>query len=240
VIRRFLGALQFLTLLPVRAVTVAPGEAAVFFPLVGALLGTAAAVLFFIMQPFWGSSLAALHTVAALIGMTGALHEDGLADVADAFRAGRSRERIMAILKDSRIGVYGALALIVSIVLRWQAILSAQINVAFGLTSSLAISRAALVLLAFITPSVGEGLGASFVRFLSARIVAVVLAQAFFFAAFCGWRGVVMLLGSGLVVALARLYFLRRLGGINGDCLGATSQVVETVNLMVLAWRHSS
>jgi adenosylcobinamide-GDP ribazoletransferase len=146
----------------------------------------------------------------------------------------------MAILKDSRIGVYGALALMISILLRWQALVSAQINVAFGLASSLAISRAALVVLAFITPPVGEGLGASFVRFLSARIVAVVLAQALFFAGFCGWRGMAMLVGSGLVVALAHLYFLRRLGGVNGDCLGATCQAVETVNLMVLAWRHSS
>lgn len=239
-IRRFLGALQFLTLLPIRAETTAPGEAAVFFPLVGALLGAAASVLFVMTQPLWGSSLAALLAVAALVGMTGALHEDGLADVADAFRAERSRERIMAILKDSRIGVYGALALALSILLRWQALLSPQINVAFALSSSLAISRAALVVLAFLTPSVGEGLGASFVRFLSTRIVAVVLAQALFFAAFCGWRGVAMLVGSGLVVALARSYFLRRLGGVNGDCLGATCQAVETVNLMVLAWRHSS
>lgn len=239
-IRRFRGALQFLTVLPIRARTSAPGEAAVFFPLVGALLGAVGGGTFLIVQRFWNSSIAALLAITVLIGATGALHEDGLADVADAFRAGRSRERIMAILKDSRIGVYGALALILSLALRWQSLVGFQVNPAWGLAVSLAISRSSLVCLAFFAPAVGEGLGASFANFLSAKAMTVVLAQAFLCAAVCGWRGMAMLLASGLVVVLARSYFLRRLGGVNGDCLGATCQAVETVNLMVLAWRHSS
>jgi adenosylcobinamide-GDP ribazoletransferase len=240
VIRRFKGALQFLTVLPILGRTSAPGEAATFFPIVGALLGAAAGALFLMTQRFLGPSLAAFIAVAGLIGITGALHEDGLADVADAFRAGRSRERIMTILKDSRIGVYGALALIVSFGLRWQSLISCRVNAVLGLAASLALSRSVLVVLAFATPVAGEGLGASFTNFLSARIVAAVLVQALLYPLLCGWRGVPMVLASGLVVLLARSYFLRRLGGVNGDCLGATCQAAETVNLMVLAWRHSS
>lgn len=239
-IRRFLGALQFLTLAPIRRETTHPGEAAVFFPLIGALLGATAGLVFYAAQSFWGSSLAAMLAIITLAGMTGGLHEDGLADVADAFRAGRSRERIMAILKDSRIGVYGALALIVSFALRWQALLSSQVNAVLALTASLAVSRSVLVLLASVTPVAGEGLGASFAGFLSVKVVVAVLVQAVLFAAFCSWRGAGMLLASGLVVVVARLYFLRRLGGVNGDCLGAACQIAETVNLMILAWRHSS
>ena len=232
--------MQFLTLLPITVPTSGPGEAAVFFPLVGALLGTIAGVLFLMAQRFFDPSIAALIAIAGLIGMTGALHEDGLADVADAFRAGRSREKIMAILKDSRIGVYGALALIVSFTLRWQSLIRFQVNVILGLAASLAVSRSALVLLAFSTPAVGEGLGASFTSFLSARTAAAVLAQALLFAFLCGWRGILILFTSGLAIVLARSYFVRRLGGANGDCLGATCQVVETMSLMVLAWQHSS
>ena len=239
-IRRLRGAVQFLTLLRIFVPTSAPGEAAVFFPLVGALLGAAAGALFLLAQRFFNSSIAALIAIATLIAITGALHEDGLADAADAFRSGRSREKIMAIMKDSRIGVYGALALIVSFALRWQALMRFQVNAISGLVVSLAVSRSALVLLAFCTPAIGEGLGASFTNLLSARIVAAVLAQALALSFLCGWRGVLILFTSGLTIVLARSYFLRRLGGVNGDCLGAVCQAVETVNLMVLAWRHSS
>jgi adenosylcobinamide-GDP ribazoletransferase len=240
VIRRFLGALQFLTVLPLRVQTSTPGEAAVFFPVVGVLLGVTAGAMFLIAQRFLSSSIAALLAISGLVAMTGALHEDGLADVADAFRTGRSRERIMTILKDSRIGAYGALALIVSFALRWQSLVGFQVNAALGLAVSLAVSRSALVLLAFLVPSVGGGLGASFASFLSARIVVAVLAQALLCTVFCGWRGAAMLLASGITVLLARSYFMQRLGGVNGDCLGATCQAVETVNLMILAWQHSS
>ncbi len=239
-IRRLGGALQFLTVLPISVPTSAPGEAAVFFPLVGALLGAAGGAVFLIAQELLDPSLAALIAIAGLIGMTGALHEEGLADVADAVRAGRSRERMIAILKDSRIGAYGALALIVSFALRWQSLISIQVNVVGGLAASLAVSRSVLVLLAFFTPSIGEGLGASFKNFLSARVVLAVTAQALLCSFLCGWRGVFILFASGLTTLLARSYFLRRLGGLNGDCLAATCQAAETVNLMVLAWRHSS
>jgi adenosylcobinamide-GDP ribazoletransferase len=239
VIRRFKGAVQFLTVLPILGRTSAPGEAAVFFPIVGALLGAGAGALFLVAQRFLGPSLAALIATAALIGITGALHEDGLADVSDAFRAGRSREQTMEILKDSRIGVYGALALIISVGLRWQSLILCQVNAALGLSASLALSRSVLVVLAFSTPVAGEGLGASFTSSLSARTVIAVLAQALLCAVFCSWHGVLMLLASGSVMLLARSYCLRRLGGVNGDCLGATCQAAETVNLIVLAWRHS-
>src|SRR4051794_5626236 len=134
--------------------------------------------MFLIAQRFLSSSIAALLAISGLVAMTGALHEDGLADVADAFRAGRSRERIMIILKDSRIGAYGALALIVSFALRWQSLVGFQVNAALGLAVSLAVSRSVLVLLAFLAPSVGAGLGVSFASFLSERIVVAVLAQA--------------------------------------------------------------
>ena len=200
----------------------------------------AAGALFLLVQILFDPSIAALIALGALIVTTGALHEDGLADAADAFRSGRSREKIMAIIKDSRIGVYGALALIISFALRWQSLMRLQVNPIAGLAVSLAVSRSTLVLLAFVTPAIGEGLGSSFTSFLSMRVVVAVLAQALAFSFLCGWRAILLLLTGGLMVAAARIYFLRRLGGVNGDCLGAVCQTVETVNLLVLAWRHSS
>ena len=184
--------------------------------------------------------IAALLALAALLLVTGCLHEDGLADVADAIRAGRSREKMLAILKDSRIGTYGAVALLISVVLRWQALVNGGVNPVYALAAALAVSRGVMVVLAGITPACGEGLGRAFADAISPRVVAAVIAQAAAFSLLAGWAyAVAMLLSSGLIVMLARTWFMRRLGGVNGDCLGATCQVVETVNMVILTWQSS-
>jgi adenosylcobinamide-GDP ribazoletransferase len=239
-IPRFLGALQFLTLLPTRRSTASPGDSALFFPLVGALLGAlSAAVLYAATAPL-GPSIAALLAIAVLLLATGGLHEDGLADAADAFRAGRSRDKIFAILNDSRIGTYGALALIVSLLLRWQSLLRFKKLPLVGLTAALALSRASMVLLGAMAPPAGDGLGALFVKQISRRAAWAAALQAILVAVLVGylmgWKpAVVMIAADFLIIQLARAYFVRRLGGVNGDCLGATCQVVETMNLIVLA-----
>ena len=163
----------------------------------------------------------------------------GRSRVADAFRAGRTRERIMEILKDSRIGTYGALAIVFSITVRWQCLARCRINPVLGLASSLALSRSVLVLTAFATPRAGEGLGAAFGSGLSNGAAIAVSAQMLVFASFCAWRGLAMLLSSALCVVLVRRYFVLRLGGANGDCLGAVSQIVEGLNFVILAWQPS-
>src|SRR5947208_15930307 len=115
---RFLAAVQFLTIVP--AAGGGPACAgAIFFPLVGALIGLAAGGVRILAGKIFPAPIAGLLALGMLIAITGALHEDGLADVFDAFRAGRSPERIQAILKDSRIGVYGAVALVMTLLMRW-------------------------------------------------------------------------------------------------------------------------
>src|SRR3954471_15815666 len=119
-IGRLLGAIQFLTVVPIPGQTAIPGRAAPFFPLIGAALGATCGLVFEVCQKPLGGSLAALTAISAAIILSGGLHEDGLADVADALRAGRSREKMLAILKDSRIGAYGAVVLVLCICIRWQ------------------------------------------------------------------------------------------------------------------------
>jgi adenosylcobinamide-GDP ribazoletransferase len=231
----FLGALQFLTIVPVRGKKSALAKSAIFFPIVGALLGLSAAGVFSVGQP-----IASLMAIVWLMVITGCLHEDGLADVADAFRAGRSRERIMLILKDSRIGTYGAAALVGSTLLRWQALAQCSIAPIRALPAVLALSRASLVVMAHFAPPVGEGLGQEFARGCTRTVTAAVVAQAVAFSFLAGWRlALAMTLANGLTIVLARIYFLRRFGGVNGDCLGATCILVETVNLVILTWRPS-
>lgn len=243
-IKRWLGALQFLTVLPIRGSTAANGDAAVFFPLAGALLGASAGMVLLACSPGLGRPLSAWLALAWLVAITGCVHEDGLADVADAVRAGRSREKMMQILKDSRIGVYGAIALIVTIAVRRQALAQSAVNPVAGLAAALALSRASMVGLAALAPPAGTGLGQAFAAACSRNVLVMVAAQSIALAGlaaiFTGWRSAAaMVLATAAIVWVARFYFTRRLGGVNGDCLGATCQIVETVNLVILAWHPS-
>jgi adenosylcobinamide-GDP ribazoletransferase len=216
-----LGAVQFLTAVPVRAETALPGQAAVWFPLVGAAIGLAAI-------PLWH-----LHPLAAVLGwilLTGGLHEDGLADSADAFRAGRPVDRTLAILKDSRIGTFGAIAVVFSICGRWQALDHLAVEPWRAFVASHAVSRGVMVLLAFVTPPAGSGLGRLFSQHLTLTAALLVLAQVIAASLLLHPAALPAAL---LVVLAARQYFMARIAGVTGDCLGAACQVVETSILWI-------
>jgi adenosylcobinamide-GDP ribazoletransferase len=243
-VKRLLGALQFLTVAPIHRLTASPGESAIFFPVVGALLGVSGGAVLWLAGAALGRSLGALLALVWLMTVTGSLHEDGLADVADAVRAGRTREKMLEILKDSRIGTYGAMALILSVAVRWQALAQTRVNPVAGLAATLALSRASLVSLAALAPPAGTGMGRAFAADCSRTGLTVVAVQTVAILGLCSvlmdWRyALAMLAASAITILLARAYYLRRLGGVNGDCLGATCQVVEAVNLVILAWQPS-
>jgi adenosylcobinamide-GDP ribazoletransferase len=230
-IARLLGAIQFLTVVAVLGKTAMPSRSAPFFPLIGACLGVIGGSVFELCRTPLGTSLAALIALSVVISLTGGLHEDGLADCADALRAGRTREKMLAIFKDSRIGTYGAIALILVISVRWQAIAHLQVNVMLALASCLSLSRSSAVVLGAITKPVGTGLGAAFSEGLTRATSVSIGVQIVLAAGLCGWRGVPMLIVSCGIVILARGYFTRRLGGVNGDCLGATCLTVESARI---------
>jgi adenosylcobinamide-GDP ribazoletransferase len=230
-----LGAIGFLTILKTPGANVPPGRAAAYFPLIGAGIGAAGGVLFLLASRALPLSIAALITVAFWTIISGVLHEDGLADVADAMRAGRTRERMLAILKDSRVGTFGAVALILSIAARWQAVehLATPAIVVVCLMAH-AVSRAAMVTLAWISRPSGEGLGAAFSSTLTTGPAVAAIVQGVAAAFLLGWRpGLTIVLGAYFIIRGARAYFYRRIGGVNGDCLGATEQLVEIFILVL-------
>lgn len=231
-----LGAIQFLTVIPVRmSRPPAPGATAPWFPIAGALLGVISAALLLAARRMLPGALPELVTLTALVLLTGALHEDGLADCADAFRSGRPRERILAILKDSRIGAFGAIALILSLLARLEALKQIESHLFESLTAALAISRAAQVWLAWTSPPAGEGLGRAFALSLTRRGAHLALLWAALLACALGVWAAPALTGSAGVLLLARSYFVERLGGVTGDCLGAASQLVEIYVLVLCA-----
>lgn len=237
-IDRLLGAVQFLTIIPVRSSTTEPGRSALFFPVVGALLGAIGGLALEALRGWLPVGISTLLILAFWTLVTGGLHEDGFADVVDAFRAWRSPEKIHEILKDSRIGAHGAIALILLTLIRWQSLTSIVLSPVAALAATLAISRTAIVALVWVTPPAGSGSASRFAANLSTATAVAAVAQGFAFAFLPGPIAASWILGaSATVVFLARAWFLRRIGGVTGDCLGATSQVVETICLVLFTCR---
>jgi adenosylcobinamide-GDP ribazoletransferase len=231
--RRLGGAIQFLTVLPVRAGDVSLADSAVFFPLVGAALGAAASGVYVLLAYLLPVPLSSMFALLFLVLATGGLHEDGLADVADAFRAGRTPERIVEILKDSRVGAFGALALIFSIVIRWQALTALGPHSTIDLIAAETLPRTALVVLSHIAKPIGTGLGSAMGTRLSRKVTLIAAAQGVGIALLPGpWLALALLAGTAAIIWMARSYFHRRIGGVTGDCLGATGQLVECFCLL--------
>jgi adenosylcobinamide-GDP ribazoletransferase len=187
-------------------------------------------------------SIAALVTVTFWIAISGVMHEGGLADVADAVRAGRTRERVVSILKDSRIGTYGAVAILLSVLARWQALeYLATPRVLETMIAVQAVPRAAIVAMAWCSRPAGLGLGYALASTLNTPVAVAAMAQGAAAALLCGWRpGLVMIAGSVLIVQASRGWFYLRVGGLTGDCLGFTEQLIEIFILVMFACRSCS
>lgn len=238
---RLVGAVQFLTVLPVPGRGAPPGAAAPFFPVVGAAIGAAGALLLEVLGPVISRELAAAAVLALWAVLTGALHEDGLADCFDAIRKGRSPQRSLEILKDSRIGAFGALALILVSLIRWQGLVQIAAPPLPVLVAAGALGRAAVVALAWTARPAGSATGAQFAARLTTRGALCAIVFALAATAFCGlrlaWTFVSL---TVLIVFAARRFFHARLGGVTGDGLGATCLVVESAILVVASCRPCS
>ncbi len=241
---RFLGAVQFLTVIPVSRSTVPVHESAPFFPLVGAILGLLSALPMALLP--LPAGIEAAITLAIQLLLTGMLHEDGLADIADGVRAGRTREKMFEIIKDSRVGSYGASALCVALILRWQglALIAGHTHSPWRIMTLVAasegLSRCAILWLGLVTPAAKQGMGAYLSGHRGKLTVIASLLQAAFFVSFFDLKVALWLL-SGLIamVAIARYYFMLRLGGVVGDCFGALQQACVIYCLVVYAWPKS-
>ncbi len=238
----FLFALQFLTRLPVPPLAGwGPdrlARAARWFPAVGALVGVVAGAVYALAAQALPPLAAASLAVAAGMALTGALHEDGLSDTLDGLGGGATRERALEIMRDSRIGAYGAAGLGLSLLLRAAAI--AALPPAAGLAALVAAhvaGRAGVVLAMDLAPyarpsGAGSGAAAGLPRGTLAVALALAAAICALAAGFAGVWALSLALLLGWAV-LRRL--VRRLGGWTGDGLGAVEQVGEIAALCLLS-----
>lgn len=238
------NAISFSTILPFGpAKPVSDGDVARAgwaLPMAGLLVGiTGAAVYWIAREVGLTSGPAAMLALAATVLFTGAMHEDGFADTADGFGGGRTRERKLEIMRDSRIGTYGACALIGSLTLRWSALeaIGEPKSIAAALSVAHAAARAGLpAFMWLIPPARSDGLSAG-----AGRPPERSAALAFALGALClifgfgpskAMIGVILLSLVGLMLAWLAT---RQVGGQTGDILGAFEQIGEIAILLMAA-----
>lgn len=240
-------ALGLLTRLPLPASafppadTRLPAQAAWAYPLVGLVVAGAAVIVAGLLGSFGlPASVQALFVLVVSVLLTGAMHEDGLADCADGFWGGWTIERRLEIMKDSQIGTYGVIALILTLLLRWQligALIGAGVLAATLIPAAM-ISRAAMVwIMARLPHARDKGLSRQTGTPPRAALIGAAL---FGILAALGTAGWLLVILASIVVTVAMGALARaKIGGQTGDVLGATQQVVElgillTVSAMIL------
>ena len=229
----FLGAVAFLTRVPVGA-RVADDEAIArtvpWFPVVGFLIGVAVACVYAAGSVVLPRLVASSLAIGAGLLLTGAFHEDGLGDVADAFGGGATRSDVVRILHDPRQGTFGVVALTVSLLVRAAALASRGPWAALAaVPAAHSLSRAAAVaLMITVPPSPDAALGAAYVRALrrGPALVGSAAGLALASLAIGVWAGPAAAV-AGAAALVVGLLARRKLGGISGDVLGAAQQVGE-------------
>ena len=246
--RDFLNALRFMTIFPVPSSDTATApdwlsRCAKYFPAVGICIGLVSAVVLLLAGSIWSPVIAALLAVAASLVVSGALHEDGLADTADGFGGGWSVEKRLAIMKDSRIGAYGALALMFGVALRVTAL--AELPLWTGAAALIAAHAAARITPAFVMnalPYAGDT-AAMKVSYADAPVstndmgfALIVVACALVPLTLISFLSMISGLVLGAILAAAMALWARKLiDGYTGDVLGAIEQLFEIGFLLGVA-----
>jgi adenosylcobinamide-GDP ribazoletransferase len=192
--------------------------------------------VFWLASAVWPPVIALVLSVVATVLVTGALHEDGLADAADGFGGGTTPERVFDIMKDSRIGSYGAVALILAISTKLASLASlSRADIVLALIVGHTLARWSSVPLLYDLRYIGSK-GAAFAGGVTIpRLVIATAITLGICALALQRRALIPILVSVVVTGGAGQFFKRRLGGITGDCLGAANQLVELAVYLALA-----
>ena len=236
--RAVMAATRLLTRIPVPPSVGTSGDdirrSVRYFPVVGILVGAVAASSYVIAAQALPATVAALISTVATILATGALHEDGLADTSDGIGGGRERERALEVMRDSRIGTYGVLALMLVVGTKVVSIASLPMGTAItALIAAHIISRASVVVAMFsVHPARNHGLGARFAggANIGSVIVAIFVATAALVAValLVGWVATTLVAVASVIGHVAiRATYQPKIGGYTGDTLGATQQITE-------------
>ena len=236
-------AFQFLTRIPMPSTAFEAdslSRATKFFPLVGLVVASGAVLLQKLLMFHMSRPLVALIVLIYLVLITGCLHEDGLADTADGFGGGRTKDQILAILKDSRIGSYGATALVLSLLARYLLLASLPLEhfAAYVISSHVLCRWSSMPLSYFLPPAREEdGQGARIAKLTSLATLTFGSIFSFAVVAFAlRWSAVAPVLIAIFTFAVSGWFYARKIGGVTGDCFGATNQLTEIAVYFCGVW----
>jgi len=246
----FFTALGFFTRIPIPAWVPFSADrlnhAARYFPLVGVVVGLVAAAVFWFARQWLPASLSVILSMAATVRLTGAFHEDGFADTCDGLGGGWEKTQVLEIMKDSRIGSYGATGLVLMLLAKAAALVEIAAHgtqeAILALIAAHALSRFASTSLIHTLPYVREDATSKsrpLARQLSSMELIVAGACGLTPMLLLGWVEVV---GTGVAVLIVTWWsarmLTRRLGGYTGDCLGAVQQGTELATYLgiLIAW----
>ena len=234
----WISAVQFLTIIPCGKKThqFDPYRALAFFPICGLMIGAIAAITDLLASMLWMQAISSLLVVIALAFATGGLHLDGLTDTADGLYGRRDLEKVLAIMKDSRIGAIGAVTLFLFLTLKWLAIWGLDSDRTLWLLLVPAYARSSVLIGISVLPygrpsGTGHGFFTETLSWWHFIGMGVIILLSFL----SGMRMVVANLGFGLLVVTILMYYRRKLGCITGDMLGAMIEAVETCLFLILS-----
>ena len=235
-IKGLIFSIQFLTRIPlnieVNLDKKSIAASTFFFPFVGMLIGALSAGVYYVMS-FMGKETASVFSLLALIFLTGGLHIDGLSDTCDGFFSARKKERILEIMKDSRCGTFGVIAVVLDILLKYIFISKIQNNILPCLVLSCANARlTAVMLMSFTRSARPGGMGAMFSdsgtkKYFFAGSALYVAAAFLLF----GFKSLILLLAAILTSFLIILKSYKTIDGLTGDVYGANIEICEIVGI---------
>jgi adenosylcobinamide-GDP ribazoletransferase len=230
--KRLIAALQFLTIIPSgKSVIYDPKGMVPFFPIVGVIIGGLLCVFDFIALKFWLKPATAVLDVVFLVILTAALHIDGLGDSADGLLGHRSREKALSIMKDSRIGTMGLVAIVCTLSIKWAGIMHIRTHRTLLLMLIPAFSRSGMIFgirfLAYGRPEGGTGYDVfgEPVKLSAFQWILIPVILSFFL----GWKGIWLNLLFAILTIMILFYYKKRMGCITGDMLGAMTEVIESL-----------
>jgi adenosylcobinamide-GDP ribazoletransferase len=232
------SALQFLTLLPLgKSETFDSQGMTPYFPMVGIIVGALVSIFDKIALLFWPLPAVAAMDVVFLAVVTGAFHLDGLGDTADGLLGHRPREKALEIMKDSRIGAMGLMAIFSCLLIKWAGILSLDAHQrTLILILVPAYSRSGMLFgMRYLPYGRTAGTAISFFQNTVEPMDFKWMALPVLFSVFLGWRGLLLNLMFAGVLATILGYYRNRMGCITGDMLGAMTEVMEAALFLVIA-----
>jgi adenosylcobinamide-GDP ribazoletransferase len=236
--KAFVNALQFITILPLgRPGKFAPSRMLPYFPLVGIMLGAMLLLLDSFFTQLWSRPVVSLLDVCFLVAVTGAFHLDGLGDTADGLYGHRSREAALEIMKDSRVGVMGLVAIVCCLALKWAGIAGLENHRGLLLMIIPAYARTSILVGIRMLPYARAqgGTGKAFFNDKPGIVAFWGVIPPVLLSFICGWRGILLNAAFIAVVTVTLIFYKRKMNGITGDMLGALAEVSEASMFLVVS-----